>query len=298
MPFTTQTLDLQNKELLFTFTDAAKDVKLYSEELVNIRDIDRTYEVVKNLGSFNLFGIRNQLGPGVEDSRLEHWAQTVTTENYVKEWRSSWQNEKVNPMNSAKDAIKEARNLEMASKDQLVYDMFNLGFGTTVTGPDGDGLFDGDHQYRSGGGTFSNLETASALSEATLETAIINAYAMQNDSGQPLDYRGGFILVVPPQLEFEALRILNSVQTPVSPNNAVNEVRRRIRVHVSNRLTDTNAWFIVPDEKAWNPLHKFYFLRDSFNTDIDKYGDRTFVMQFQAKAFWLVSGLVRGNAGA
>jgi len=298
MAFTTLTLDVQSRELKKVYVETAKASGTTYNPLFNETDIDRTYELVKALGPFGAFTYRGEFGDSVEDTRLQHYVQTITTENWSKKWRSSWQNEKENPMNSAKDNVRQATYAKFKTMDTIAFNVLNRAFSTSYLGPDGDPLVDADHLWYGGSSTYSNYETAAALSEATLETAIQNARDAEDARGMPLMYKGSFKLVVPSALAFKAMKLKRAITAPESDNGAPNVVGADITVMVSPYLTDTNAWFLVPDVAEYNPLHMYWFNRGYMNTDVNTEGDREFVMGFQTKTFWTSPILLRGNEGA
>lgn len=127
--------------------------------------------------------------------------------------------------------------------------IFNTGFvSTTKTAGDGNPIFYATHTLY-GGGTWSNLATASSLSYSTLQSAII-AFEGQTDNRGKKIKQTPMTLLVPPALEFKALELLKSVGTPENANNAINavkEARGRLNLVVWNYLTSTTAWFLVGD---------------------------------------------------
>ncbi len=298
MPFSTMTLGVQSREFKKVYTETAKVAATTYNSLFNEVDIDREYDLVKALGPFGAFSYRGQFEDSVEDTRLQHFSQTIQTENWSKKWRSSWQNEKEDPNGSAKDLVRQATYAKFKSIDALHFDVFNRALNTSYLGPDGDPLVDADHVWYTGSDTYSNLETASALSEATLETAIQNARAALDARGRPLSYMGSFILLVPPALAYKAQKLKVSLTAPESDNGAKNVVGVDITVKVSPYLTDTNAWFLIPAQKEENPLNTFWFKRHYMNHEANVEGDLTSVMGYQLKTFWTAPILLRGNEGA
>ena len=121
------------------------------------------------------------------------------------------------------------------------------------------------------GGTWSNTLTPAAdLSESALEQACINIAALTNDRGLLIALRPQK-LIIPPSLEFEAIRLLKSEFQPGTANNDVNAIRVLGKfpkgIIVNHYLTDTNNWFIQTD----CPDGMKYFERraDSFDMDND-----------------------------
>jgi hypothetical protein len=132
--------------------------------------------------------------------------------------------------------------------------LYNNGF-TTETTADGVAIFSTSHVL-SGGGTFSNRSAAdTALSWTGLRDAIITLETeTKHDSGQLAETVENLRLVVPPQLEMLAERIVNSTNLPGSADNDNNAIKRRrnIAIDVDKLLTDPNAWFV---QAADNDMH-------------------------------------------
>lgn len=148
--------------------------------------------------------------------------------------------------------------------------VYNRAFNAAYVGGDGVSLLNAAHPNVAGG-TWSNvLSTASDLSEAALEQACIDISLLQNDRGLLISLVGEQ-LIIPPQLEFEAARILKTqyrVGTNNNDINALKELGKFRKGHVVNHyLTDADAWFIRTNA----PHGMKYFERkaDSFTMDND-----------------------------
>ena len=65
-----------------------------------------------------------------------------------------------------------------------------------------------------------------------------------------------WILLVPPQLEMLADRLINSTGLPGSNDNDRNSIkaRRNIRIVVNPHLTDPDAWFLIAANKGLTGL--------------------------------------------
>lgn len=132
------------------------------------------------------------------------------------------------------------------TKEIVGANVYNRAFNTAFT-PTGDGaaLCSASHPTMSG--NQSNLLTAADLSEAALEDACIQIMGAKNA-------RGLIIKLMPDSLHiskeniFEAERILKSILTPDTANNAVNAIRSTGMfpkgAMVNHFFTDTDAWFI------------------------------------------------------
>lgn len=148
--------------------------------------------------------------------------------------------------------------------------VYNRAFNGAYVGGDGVALLVNNHPNVAGG-TWSNiLATASDLSEAALEQACIDISLLKDDRGLTIALVGDR-LIIPPQLEFEAARILKTQYRVGTDNNDINALKElgkfRQGAVVNHFLTDTDAWFIRTNA----PHGMKYFERkaDTFTMDND-----------------------------
>ena len=102
-----------------------------------------------------------------------------------------------------------------------------------------------------GGGTASNtLATPADLSESALEDILVQISNCTDDRGTPIGLRA-IRLVIPPQLQFIARRILGSERQSGTANNDVNAIRVmnvfNTEPAIVTRLIDSDAWFVKTD---------------------------------------------------
>ena len=139
----------------------------------------------------------------------------------------------------------------MANTKQIkAASVLNNAFSSSYTGGDGVALVSNAHPL-GGGGTASNRPTAYAdLNETSLEDALINVSTLVDDRNLTIALQGRK-LIVPPQLQFVADRLL---QTPGRVGTSDNDINAIINMGmvpegyvVNNYLTDTDAWFLKTD---------------------------------------------------
>jgi len=130
------------------------------------------------------------------------------------------------------------------TKQQKAADLYNNGFATNQG--DGVPMFSAAHPV-TGTGTVTNITTAAAIAEATLEAAIIQIQKTSDDRGI-LVGAAAESLHIPTDLLFTADVLLNTPGITASPNNDINAVRHLGVIpdgfYVNRRFTDVNAWFI------------------------------------------------------
>ena len=117
-------------------------------------------------------------------------------------------------------------------------------------GGDGVALVSNAHPL-TGGGTFSNRpSTYTDLNETSLEDALISVSTFVDDRNMILALQGTK-LIIPPQLQFVADRLLNTPGRVSTSDNDINSIRNMGMVpegySVNHFLTDTDAWFLKTD---------------------------------------------------
>ena len=130
------------------------------------------------------------------------------------------------------------------TKQQKAADLYNNGFATNQG--DGVPMFSAAHPV-TGTGTVTNITTAAAIAEGTIEAAIIQIQKITDDRGI-LVGAAAESLHIPTDLLFTADVLLNTPGITASPNNDINAVRHLGVIpdgfYVNRRFTDVNAWFI------------------------------------------------------
>jgi hypothetical protein len=185
------------------------------------------------------------------------------------------------------------------TKEVLATAVYNRAFNTAYTGGDGKPLLSATHPNVAGG-TWSNLiSTASDLSEAALEQAIIDIAGYTNDRGLKIAVKPRQ-LIIPYTLQFEAARILKStgrVGTDNNDINALNNMGAFKEVVMNHYLTDTDAWFIRTDVP--NGMKYFERRADEFEMDNDFDTENAkFKASFRASWGWTDPKALYGSAGA
>lgn len=120
--------------------------------------------------------------------------------------------------------------------------------GFPIAGQDSVGLLSTAHVFETGGAQQAN-EGTFALTAANVEATITAMRGWVDDVGE-VNVVSPDVLLVPPELEFDALRIVGSELDPASANNAQNPLKGRLRVVVWDYLTDANAWFLIDSRLA------------------------------------------------
>ena len=136
------------------------------------------------------------------------------------------------------------------TKQVKAANVLNNAFSSSFTGGDGVSLINTSHPL-AGGGTLANRQTTMAdLNETSLENALISISTFVDDRNMILALQGTK-LIVPPQLQFVADRLLESPGRVGTSDNDINAVRNMGLLpqgySVNHFLTDTDAFFLLTD---------------------------------------------------
>lgn len=199
------------------------------------------------------------------------------------------------------------------TRELIFWDILNSGFTSVRAGIDGKPLFATDHPLLAGGSgeTVANMPaTGSALSYTSLMAAITELKRMKNESGNPDPFEPK-LLVVPPELEPVASRLVNSKFVPTEGLAAEEGGGATISAYSPNLLnytglkywvcpylTSPTAWFLI-GTKSEHDLTMFF--RRPLKTEMIKDPQtRTvaYFASFRATADFVFWRGTYGNPGA
>ena len=139
----------------------------------------------------------------------------------------------------------------MATTKQVkAANVLNNAFSTSFPGGDGKPLLTTDHPTLSAGDQSNEPSTAADLNETSLENAMIDIAAFKDERGIKVNVQARK-LIIPPQLQFVADRILNTPGRVGTSDNDINSLRNMGMLPegyvVNHYLTDADAFFIKTD---------------------------------------------------
>lgn len=157
-----------------------------------------------------------------------------------------------------------------AAQEIEAWDVLNTGSSTTNrTGIDSKALFADNHATIKGSGTIDNNATSAALSVSSLQTMYNHFEKMVNEVNQPAPMKP-WLLIIPPELRWQAETLLLSEYDPEDANMRYNTVGTKgLQFFIGHWLTSTSAWFVLSKEHdlrfRWRRPVK-YEATDDFNT--------------------------------
>lgn len=220
-------------------------------DLVTVQTSDKHREEMVQNNGFGLAAVKEQGASVAYDTTSQGGTATALHVVYALGYIVT--EEEIEDNLYEKKSMSRAKALKRSmveTKNTVVANWFNRGFDTNYpVGPDAVAMFSASHPSSSG--NQSNLmSTPADLSEASLEDLVIQANGATDDRGNKIALQV-LSLHIPRQLEFEAARILKSVQQNDTANNAVNALRAMGTFpegfKVNNFFTDPDAFFIKTD---------------------------------------------------
>lgn len=119
-------------------------------------------------------------------------------------------------------------------------------------GGDGVSLLSTAHPLVGGGTASNTLAVAADLAESSLEDILIQVRTAKDDRGLPVMLKPQK-LIVPPQEEYNAIRILASQLRVGTELNDINAMKMKgffgNRPDVMTNLTDADSWFVTTDAR-------------------------------------------------
>ena len=213
--------------------------------LYEVESSDRAFEEEVLFTGFGGAPVKNEGAAVVYDDASESYTARYTAETVALAFAVTEEAMEDNLYDTfAKLRAKGLARSMANTKQQKAADLYNNGFATNQG--DGVPMFSAAHPV-TGTGTVTNLTTAAAIAEATIEAAIIQIQKITDDRGI-LVGAAAESLHIPTDLLFTADVLLNTPGVVASADNDINAVRHLGVIpdgfYVNRRFTDTNAWFI------------------------------------------------------
>lgn len=141
------------------------------------------------------------------------------------------------------------------TQEIVAQNVLNNGTSGSYLGADGVPLFSTAHPYSISGGTGQNRPTsASSLSETSLNTDLVNIALFKDPAGKKIMVQAK-TLIVPPALDFQSIKLLQSNYEAQTAQNAVNPLGRQYGLFpeghkVFHFLTSASAYFIKTNQEG------------------------------------------------
>ena len=246
------------------------DVNNEHEPLYEIENSDRSFEEEVLFTGFGQAPVKNEGAAIVYDDASESYTARYTNETIALAFAVTEEAMEDNLYDTfAKLRAKGLARAMANTKQVKAAKLFNDGFSTAQG--DGVSLFNASHPTV-GDGNQSNLTTAAAISETSLESTLINIQKIKDDRGILIG-ASAKSLHVPVDLIFTADVLLNTPGIVGSADNDINSIRHLGIIpsgyFVNRRFTDTNGWYIKTDVPNGTKMFNRTPLQTKMEPDFD-----------------------------
>ena len=220
-------------------------------EIFDTESSDRAFEEEVMIVGFGNASTKDE-GQGVQyDSASEGFTARYTHETIALAFSLTEEAVEDNLYDRLGARYTKALARSMAHTKQVkAANVLNNAFSANFTGGDGVSLINTAHPLANGGTIANRAATQADLNETSLENALINISTFVDDRNMILALRGTK-LIVPPQLQFVADRLLETPGRVGTADNDINAIKNMGLLPegyaVNHFLTDTDAFFIMTD---------------------------------------------------
>jgi len=280
------------------------EYKRYDEEhgeIFTTETSDRSFEEEQKLSGFGAAPVKLEGQAISYDTAQEAWTARYVHETIAMGFAITEEAIEDNLYDQLSARYTKALARGMAYTKQVkAASVLNNGFSGSFTGGDGVALFSNAHPLV-GGGTNRNIPTvASDLNETALENAVIDIAAWTDERGLLIAARP-VKLIIPPSLQFEATRILETAQRVSTADNDINALKNNGAIpqgyRINHYLTDTDAWFLTTDVPNGLKMFQRAPLKTGMDTDFET-GNARYKARERYSFGWSDPLGIYGSAGA
>lgn len=245
------------------------------KEVFEVDTSDRSFEEETKLAGFGTAPVKPE-GQAIQyDTAQEAWTARYVHDTIALGFAITEEAMEDNLYENIAKRYTKALARSMAhTKNIKAFNILNLGFagGSNPTYGDGKTLLATDHPLTNGSTISNRAATGVDLNETSLEAALIQISQWTDERGLLIQAKGKK-LVVPPQYNYIAQRLLFSDLRVGTSDNDLNAVKKMGAVPggyvVSPWLTDTNSWFLLTDVPDGLKLFQRVNLKTSLDGDFD-----------------------------
>lgn len=235
---------------------------------VNVENSSRAYEESMAIGGLGPLAKKGELETTILDEPIKLGGVRWIHDTFALGFAISKEMMDDDQYGAMRDLAGQLGKSSRFTSELYGHDVYNNGFtAAKYVGRDGKSLFALDHPIVGTGGVAANRPAVDVdLSEAAIEAGLQTFGNQVDDRGMPIDINP-VNLVISPENEFVAARLLQSAGFPGSANNDINPIQGRLSTVVSHYFVDKDAWFILappnelgvkffwremPDTKTWD----------------------------------------------
>ena len=238
-------------------------------EIFDTENSDRAFEEEVMLSGFGQAPVKGEGASVTYDTAQETFTARYSHETVALAFALTEEAIEDNLYDSLSSRYTKALARSMATTKQVkAANVLNNGFSTSFPGGDGKPLMTTDHPTLSGGDQSNEPSVAADLNETSLENAMIDISQFVDERGIKVNVQARK-LIIPPQLQFVADRVLQTPGRVGTSDNDINALKNMGMLPegyvVNHYLTDTDAFFIKTD--APNGLK--HFVRSPMSTGME-----------------------------
>ena len=238
-------------------------------EIFDTENSDRAFEEEVMLSGFGQAPVKGEGSSVTYDTAQETFTARYSHETVALAFALTEEAIEDNLYDSLSSRYTKALARSMATTKQVkAANVLNNGFSASFPGGDGKPLMATDHPTLSGGDQSNEPSTAADLNETSLENAMIDISQFVDERGIKVNVQARK-LIIPPQLQFVAERVLKTAGRVGTSDNDINALKNMGMLPdgyvVNHYLTDTDAFFIKTD--APNGLK--HFVRSAMSTGME-----------------------------
>ena len=241
------------------------------KEIYETETSERSFEEETKLSGFSAAPVKNEGQAIAYDNAQEAFTARYNHETIALGFSLTEEAIEDNLYDSLSARYTKALARAMAYTKQVkAAAVLNNGFtnSSQYYGGDGVPLFSTAHPLVSGGTNSNTQATAADLNETSLEAAIIQIQQWTDERGLLIAAKAKK-LIVPPNLQFVATRLLETELRVGTTDNDINAIKNNGSVAegytVNNYLTDSNGWFLTTDV----PNGLKHFVRTPLSNSMD-----------------------------
>ena len=230
---------------------------------------DRAFEEEVMLSGFANAYVKPEGGAVAYDNAQETFTARYTNETVALAFALTEEAVEDNLYDRLGSRYTKALARSMANTKQIkAASVLNNAFSSSFPGGDGVSLINSSHPLSSGSNVANRASSFSDLNETSLEDSLIRISTQTDDRGLSIALQGQK-LVVPPQLQFVADRLLSSPGRVGTSDNDINSINNQGMLPngyvVNHYLNDPDAFFILTDV----PDGFKHFVRSPLSTSLE-----------------------------
>jgi hypothetical protein len=275
------------------------DLQMRDEEYTHVANVENSTQAFEDeveMAGVGAMPEKPEASSTIYDDLIQGGTKRYVHLTYALGSRASWELIEDDQYGIIKQVPKAHARSAMFAREQVFWNVFNLGF-STITTTDGVSLFNTQHPLLGGtaatalgpgltnvifaAGTYPNRPSPDVDLSFTAVQLMVNQFERMIDSqGIPIRVKPRTVLI-PPELKFIAREILGSGGKPYTGDNELNAlIGEDLKFRVIHYFTSQSAWFAVPEKEGHQVK---FFDRHPIDTDYDDDFDTrsTKMMTFQ-----------------